>query len=132
MATDLQRPWIWEVIPGYLDSEGYRWVIKNQVMRNDDTGVTIRYHPRRPGHVICGARTVCPGYPKSSKDWRGVDYSQPYGVVCNIVGDHGELPHIGAPADCADMTCSCSKRGCFHLVIVSVEIGAATPLVRRG
>ena len=121
-SRTVARPWIWEVVPGYRDTAGYRWVQKHVVLTNDETGVTIRYRPRLDDDDICGARTVCPGYPKSRKDWRGVDYSQPYEVVCNVVGDHGEMPHVGGPADCVDMVCDCKARGCYHLVLVSVSI----------
>lgn len=123
LMPEFERPWIWQVIPGYLDSAGYRWVTRNRVMHNDETGVTIRYRPRQQEDVICGARGVCPGFPRSHvDDGRGIDYTQPYDVVCNLVGDHGELPHVGAPAACADMTCRCKEFGSYHLVIVGVTI----------
>lgn len=126
--TTFERPWIWQLVPGYLDSKGYRWVTKNVVMHNDDTGVTIRYRWRNAEEdVICGARTTCPGYPNNAaKDFRGIDYSQPYEVVCNIVGDHAEMPHIGVPAACADMTCDCKSYGSYHLVIVGMTIKKPT------
>ena len=116
------RPWIWEVLPGYLDTAGYRWVRKNVEMVNDETGVTIRYRPRLADDVVCGARTVCPGYPRARLWSHGVDCSQPYEVACNIVGDHGETPHVGAPAACVDMSCDCASYGSYHLVLVSVSI----------
>ncbi len=121
-------PWIWEVIPGYNEAKGYRWVTKNVVMHNDETGVTIRYHRRTPDHVICGARTVHPGYPNAqARDWKGRDYRQPYDVVCNIVGDHAEMPHVGVDAICADMACDCKNYGSFHLVIVGMTFSTPTP-----
>lgn len=116
-------PWIWEVVPGYLESEGFRWIRKNVVMTDDSTGVTIRYRPRRKEDVICGARTLHPGYPNAKRGytWRP-DPRQPYEAACTILGDHAEVPHVGVPAECADMTCQCAMYGSYHLVITSLSI----------
>lgn len=103
----MRAPWIWEVVPNYHDSV-YGWVVRNRVMHSDQSGVTIRYRPRTTFDVICGERTDHPD--------RGVE------VVCSIVGDHAEMPHVGVPAACADMTCSCAERGSYHLVIVGLSI----------
>lgn len=124
-------PWIWEMVPGYLTEGTYRWVEYNRVIHNDATGVTITYRRRHPDHVICGARTMHPGFPNAKKDypWRA-DQSVPHEAVCTIVGDHAEVPHVGVPADCADMICRCSDYGSFHLVIVSLTIRTPNPQVK--
>lgn len=120
-------PWLWEVVPGYFASKGYRWLQRNVVMRNDETGVTIRYRPRRPDDAICGARTIHPEHPA------GVDCADPgHGqeLVCTIPADwHAELPHVGVPAACADMTCTCRT---VHLVIVGVAITRPMAEAHRG
>ncbi len=39
-----------------------------------------------------------------------------------MVGGHGEAPHVGVPAECADMTCNCSAFGSYHLVMIRFAI----------
>jgi hypothetical protein len=107
-------PWLHEM----YDDLMYRWVVKNRLMRNDEHGLELTYKGRTGGDVICGERTIRPGIPGAKGySWR-MDQSVDHEVVCTIVGEHREVPHVGVPADCADMTCRCAAYGCHHLVIV--------------
>lgn len=121
----IERPWLHELRGNDLM---YRWLTKNILMRNDEHGIEIRYRYRKPDDVICGARTIRPGIPGcKGYSWR-MDQSVDHEVVCNMVGDHGEAPHVGVPADCADMTCKCSQYGSYHLVMVEFAVRSeATP-----
>lgn len=115
----IERPWLHELYGDLM----YRWLTKNVLMRDDEHGVEIRYRGRTSDDVICGARTIRRGIVgfKQVYSWR-VDQSVDHEVVCNMVGDHGEVPHVGVPAECADMTCQCSNYGSYHLVMVGFAI----------
>lgn len=118
------RPWLHEI---HGDPLLYRWLVKNRVMRNDEHGIEITYRARRDDDVVCGARTIRTGIPGfKGYSWRA-DQSIDHEVVCSVVGDHGETPHIGVPADCADMVCQCRAYGSYHLVIVGFARRAALP-----
>lgn len=118
-ARQAPRPWLHDL---YGDALMYRWLIKNRLMRNDDHGVELTYKTRTDADEICGARTIRPGIPDfKGYSWR-MDQSVDHEVVCTAVGDHGEMPHVGVPADCADMTCQCFRYGCDHLVIVGFAV----------
>lgn len=112
-------PWLHQL----YDNPMYSWVVKNQVMFDPKNGIELRYKARTPEDVICGARTMRPpiiGF--TDYPWRQ-DCSIEHEVVCTILGNHGESPHVGVPAECADMKCECSKHGSFHLVIVGISLG---------
>lgn len=114
-----RAPWLHEL---FGDDLKYRWLIRDRLMRNDEHGIELTYRGRRSDDVICGERTIRPGIPGfKGYSWR-MDQSVPHEVVCTHVGDHGEIPHVGVPADCADMTCKCRSYGCVHLVIVGFAI----------
>jgi hypothetical protein len=115
----LREAWLHETYPNAI----YRWWVTNKVMRCDENGVELTYRPRRPDDVICGARTIRPGIEGFTKRFHfRADQSVPHEVVCNFVGDHGEAPHVGVPAECADMECRCSSYGSYHLVMVGFAI----------
>lgn len=115
----IERPWLHET----HGNPTYRWLVTNRLMRSDETGIEITYDWRRSDDVICGARTIRPGIPDFERrfPWR-MDQSVDHEVVCTVRGDHGETPHIGAPADCGDMTCRCRDYGSYRLVVVGFAI----------
>lgn len=120
-----ERPWLHEL----YDNLMYRWLVKDRHMRDDKQGVEIRYRYRRNDDVICGARTIRPGIPDfKGYSWR-MDQSVDHEVACTVAVDHAEMPHVGVPADCADMTCKCSEYGCHHLVIIGFAVKPESSLV---
>lgn len=114
-------PWLHEL---YKDSPPlYIWVVKNKIMRDNKNGIELIYKDREDSDIICGERTTHPGIPNfKGYSWR-LDQSVEHEVVCTIIGNHSETPHVGVPSDCADMKCKCKKYGCQHLVIVGIKLG---------
>lgn len=107
------RPWIWELVPHY-EKVTYHWLVKNRVMESDDLSMVIKYRDRTPADVICGERTFHARDGENEKE-----------LVCTVIGDHGEMPHIGVDAECADMTCEHWRQGRRHIVITGFSIRVA-------
>jgi hypothetical protein len=111
--------WLHDAYPNAM----YRWLRVNERMRCDENGVELTYRPRRPDDVICGERTIRPGIEGYTERFHfGTDQSIPHEVVCTFVGEHGEAPHVGVPAECADMECRCSSYGSYHLVMIGFTV----------